>query len=206
MRDNSKRELHVKYFERLTMFTVWSWLLQGFYFAGTTLTGIWYLQSESQPSSIFLLNLFKVLFEISFPVAFMVSLIVTYILIPAAKRLTGSADNFFTPMGLLFHNANVVFMVFEIICNRIPLEIWHIQFMILYGMLYSVFSWFWNWRRGVYYYFFMDYERPGAVYWYVGLLSAFSLFYLLSCALSAAINSESSSFIPYMVRTFWSCV
>ncbi len=123
----------------------------------------------------------------------------SFILIPAAKKLNGSADNFFAPMALLFHNANVLFMVFEMLSNRIPLTLSHLPFMLMYGMAYSAFAWYWYWLRGVYYYFFMDYHRGDAIYWYVGLMVGFSVFYLLSHEISFFIHQGSAGIIPHVV-------
>eukprot|EP01035_Chromulina_nebulosa_P027837 gene27837-36661_t len=71
--------------------------------------------------------------------------------------------------------------------------------MLMYGMAYSVFAWYWHWLRGVYYYFFMDYERAGAIYWYVGLMAAFSVFYLLSHEISVFIHQGSAGIVPHVV-------
>jgi hypothetical protein len=185
------------------MFTVWSWILQGFYFVGVTICSGIDLTSGSD-QNIFtvdrvILNTIKVCYEISFPVAFIVSLIVSFILIPAAKRLTGSVDSFFAPMALLFHNANVVFMVFEMIFNKIPLHLWHLPFILIYGMSYSIFAWYWHWKRGFYYYFFLDYHRPDAIYWYVGLMVGISAFYLISYGISSSIFLFENSLWPYLV-------
>ena len=127
----------------------------------------------------------------------------SFILIPAAKKLNGSAVNFFTPMALLFHNANVLFMVFEMLSNRIPLELSHLPFMLMYGMAYSAFAWYWHWLRGVYYYFFMDYERADAIYWYVGLMAGFSVFYLLSHEISVFIHKGYAGIVPHVVSKYF---
>ena len=80
LRDGSQKPLHLKYYERLTMFTVWSWILQGIYFAGTSIAGIVQLVHQDKSSvqyvqsvsDLVALNTLKILYEVSFPVSFMV--------------------------------------------------------------------------------------------------------------------------------------
>lgn len=193
LRNNSKKTIHLHGLERVTMFTVWSWIMQGLFFTGACLS---YFGIGSTP----FVMVVQILYEISFPVAFIVSLIVSFVLIPAAKKFTGSAENFYRTLPLLMHNANVVFMTVEMILNRIPLNYWHLPFILLYGMLYSIFAWYWHYLRGYFYYFFIDYGRPGAIYWYVGLMSGISAFFILSVIISKAIIESQNSVIPYVVK------
>lgn len=76
------------------------------------------------------------------------------------------------------HNANVGYMAFEFVANQLPFVIWHIVFMLFYATAYVIFSWIWHHLRGIYYYYFLDYERPGAIFWYLGLLIGISILFL----------------------------
>ena len=119
-----------------------------------------------------------VLFEISFPVAFLVSMVVTFVLIPGCKKDNLPTKLFFQFLPLVMHNANIAYMAFEFIANQLPFVIWHIVFMLFYATAYVIFSWIWHQLRGIYYYFFLDYERPGAILWYLGLLVGISILFL----------------------------
>jgi hypothetical protein len=109
-------------------------------------------------------------FEISFPVAFLVSGVVTYVLIPLIAKDGLPVDTFFTPMALIMHNINVLFMAIEFCTNQIHFSYYHFIYMLFYSIAYVVFAWIWNHHKGIFYYFFLDYQRKGAVFWYLGLL------------------------------------
>jgi hypothetical protein len=190
-RDNTKRAVTLRHWERLTPFTVWSWLLQGVYF---TLAGycsleaglhdVWGSGSDGDrlsgplpPLPVVAERLVWVLFEVSFPIAFLVSMVVSFVLIPGAKKSHMPVDNFFTPLALIMHNFNIWYMAFEFVANQLPFAGWHVSFVLTYALAYAIFSWFWHYYKGIYYYFFLDYERPGAIGWYVGLLLGVSLLY-----------------------------
>jgi hypothetical protein len=125
-----------------------------------------------------------ILFDISCPIAFMISLIVSQIIIPNAKKNQLPTDNFFRFNGLMLHNANIWFMTFEFLTNRLSIIGAHWPCILIYGMLYVIFAWIWFAYRGFYYYFFLDYERPNALLWYIGLYAilsvVFAIFYCLS--------------------------
>jgi hypothetical protein len=60
-------------------------------------------------------------------------------------------------------------MGFEIICNRMSFSFWHFAFAILFGLAYTLFSWYWYTQVGVFYYFFLDYAREDSLIMYIGL-------------------------------------
>lgn len=117
-------------------------------------------------------------YEISFPISFLVSMVVTYVLIPTAKKSELPVHAFFKPLPLIMHNANVLFMSIEFMTNQLPFNFWHFPFLVFYGMIYIVFSWIWHHYRGIYYYFFLDYERKDALLWYVGLLVFITMLFM----------------------------
>jgi hypothetical protein len=90
-------------------------------------------------------------------------------LIPAHVRDQVPTDTFFRPMAVLTHNANIAFMGFELIFNHMQFSAWHFPFAILFGIVYTLFSWYWYTQIGVFYYFFLDYARPDSVKLYIGL-------------------------------------
>jgi hypothetical protein len=141
-----------------------------------------------------------VLFEVSFPVGFVVSSIVTFVLIPHAKRTDMPTDNFFVIIPILMHNVNIVFMALEIIVNRIPFSLWHFPFILLYGICYGVFSWVFYHYYGFYHYFFLNYDRKGAIYWYIALMVIIGGFFILGYAFSTVVNNI-DSIVPSIVST-----
>jgi hypothetical protein len=140
-----------------------------------------------------------ILFEISFPVSFIVSGVVTYVLIPSAKRAGLPVIHFYKIPSLLMHNANLLFMVIELILNRIPFVLYHFPFVLLYGIIYATFAWILFHYREVFYYSFLDYGRKGAVFWYLGLMSAIGLFFVGGYYYSYWLNIDTKNVIPYLV-------
>eukprot|EP00961_Rhodomonas_salina_P006629 90074-Rhodomonas_salina.1 len=67
---------------------------------------------------------------------------------------------FFSFWALCFHNLNVVFMGLELAVNALPFRRAHAPFAALYGVCYVCFSWVFHHYTGVWYYFFLDYNRP----------------------------------------------
>lgn len=191
----------IKHFERLTMFTMWAWLLQGFYFIlatyGTYIArNINEYGSEAVPSWV--PSLAWILFEVSLPVSFLVSLVVTYVLIPGMKKSKLSTDLFFTANGLILHNCNVLFMAIEFMANGLPINFWHFGFIFLLVGAYCVFSWIWHKIKGLHYYFFTDYNRSDALAWQVGLLAIFYCLYMVCCGCSY-VRMHYNGYIPSLV-------
>lgn len=58
------------------------------------------------------------------------------------------------------HNANVVMMTIDNLFNIIPYTPSHAVFGVLYGILYA---WGRYHHKGVFYYFFLDYEFKGGI-------------------------------------------
>jgi hypothetical protein len=181
-KNKTKRTVRLFGLSRLTMFTVWSWILQGFYFAFTALSAFASLHRKDYPAlykfcSIHLTWISWALFEISFPVSFLVSGVVTYALIPFAKAQNLPTDTFFKPMAILMHNANILFMAIEFTVNELHFSFHHYIYMLIYGLAYIIFSWIWNKYRNILYYFFLDFNRSDALLWHIGLLAGILLLF-----------------------------
>jgi hypothetical protein len=181
-KNKTKRTVRLFGFSRLTMFTVWSWILQGFYFAFTAVSAFASLHRKDYPAlyqfcSVHLSWVSWTLFEISFPVSFLVSGVVTYALIPFAKAQNLPTDTFFKPMAILMHNANILFMAIEFTVNELHFSFHHYIYMLIYGLAYIIFSWIWNKYRNILYYFFLDFNRSDALLWHVGLLAGILLLF-----------------------------
>jgi hypothetical protein len=156
-------------YERLSTFTVWSWTLIGIYFVLTSYCTVVTLLHQEKNISIFILQSSWILFELSYPISFLVTLIVTFVLIPPAIS-RGTHQPLFSSPSLLMHNANVVMMTIDNLLNQLPFTMSHAVFGILYGLLYAIFAWAWYQHKGVFYYFFLDYEFKGAELCYLGLI------------------------------------
>ena len=128
----------------------------------------------------------------------------TFVLIPFAKSAKLPIDNFFVIVPLLMHNANIIFMALEVVVNEIPFSIWHLPFILLYGTAYCIFSWIWNHYHGYYFYFFLDYTRPGAITWYISLMAIVGVFFLIGFASSIMMNSR-DDLVPSLVSYTMFC-
>lgn len=176
------KTLHLMHIQRFSPFTVWCWLIQCLYF---TLVGLLSIAKILSPDSLKLFLpvsavklMVWILYEISFTSAYLVSIVVTYLLIPGLRlKFKGAEDEFFKFFPLLFHNANVILICIESILNYIPFSTWHFPFLILYGLTYVTFSWYWFKKTGVFYYFFLDYEMKAALLWHIGLIVVFLSFF-----------------------------
>jgi len=115
-----------------------------------------------------------VIYEISFSMAFLVTIVVTFVLIPFGKAKGAPIDVFFKVPALIMHNMNVIFMVIETITSKLTFHSMHLPYVILFGCSYVVFSWIWYQIKGVFYYFFLDYEREKAVLFHIGLITMVS--------------------------------
>jgi hypothetical protein len=146
-RNGKLKVVNIKHFARFTTFTVWSWVLQGFYFTFAAYFSLSYYFAVDRESYANLnalsIKLTWVLFEISLPISFIISAIVTFILIPGAKKNNVPVNVFYTFQALLMHNANVLFMASEMMMNALTIKYSHFPFIILYGATYAVFSWIW---------------------------------------------------------------
>lgn len=181
-------------YERLSTFTVWSWILIGIYFGLTSYCGILSYFNYKHYISNNILIISWILYELSFAVSYLITIVVTFVLIPSAKS-RNSHHVFFTTPSLLMHNANVILMTLDSLLNLLPYLYSHAVFGILYGLCYAIFSWIWFYYRGVFYYFFLDYEFKGAFFWYLGL--CFVVFYLFYFILFIIIFNSFLIFIFY---------
>jgi hypothetical protein len=185
-------KLHLVGIERFTPFTLWCWSLQGWYFGITTIV---FVLSKYDPSLLqhwsmpYIARSLWVMYEISFAMAYLVTLSVTFALIPQAKKNDLPYDNFFKPLPLLMHNANVLFMAIELGLNSLQFSASHLLFCTIFGITYVLFAWYWYTIKGMFYYFFIDYHQPYALAFHVALISVMITFFSLGNTLSYAIKS-----------------
>ena len=170
---------------RFTTFTVWSWLLQGIYFTLSAYISASHLSlvplNRELAQSV--LDSTWVLYEVCLSTSILITVVVTFVLFPVAIK-AGSEKLLLYNDALLMHNANIIFMVSELILTAVPVNPFHFVFAILWGALYVVFSWFWLGSTGVVYYFFLDYRKPRTALYIIGLIAALSVFYFLGYGVS----------------------
>uniref|UniRef100_A0A7S0FBS4 Glycerophosphocholine acyltransferase 1 n=1 Tax=Pyrodinium bahamense TaxID=73915 RepID=A0A7S0FBS4_9DINO len=154
-------------------FTVWCWSLIGVYgiaagiVSALAAAGV----QGSSPCAAAAACVVWVLFEVMFSCAVLVFLVVWLVLIPQAYVMTH------TDLGLLgwqpvsMHNLNLLFMMTEMLLNRLIFVPAHALFAMYYGITYIVFSWLWFAYAGVFFYFFIDWRRPLVVLGYTVLIA-----------------------------------
>lgn len=185
------RTIKLAGFSRFTTFTVWSWCVQGLYFA--LVVSCTLLQRISTSSEHWFLPHMSfwswVLFELSLSISILVSLVVTYVLYPFAVKAKADYSVLFEWPSLAMHNLNLIFMAVELLINSFPsVNPWHAPFAVLYGVVYVVFAWIWELSGGVFYYFFLNYAHKRAIVFHIGLVSALYMFFFLGWLLKAELN------------------
>jgi hypothetical protein len=92
----------------------------------------------------------------------------------------------------LMHNANLLFMVTELLLNGAPVLPSHVAFAVLFGVWYEIFSWWWVHQTGVVYYAFLDPTLPPhkSCLILLALLAVLATFYSLGAYLAAFFASS----------------
>lgn len=175
--------------EVLSTFTVWCYLLVGLYFlaAGLVSTAACLgMKGESACSHLLSCALW-VWFESMLSCAILVSVVVWGVLLPSIYIATGTDGGLLSYLTLSAHNLNSVFMLAEGLLNRLYLEPAHIVFVLYYGGLYLLFSWFFFLRTGVFWYFFIDWRSPWTIGGYTLLIATiYAFFTMCRCLLDRA--------------------
>lgn len=178
---------------RWSTFTVQNFTLITLYFSMVSLLSLsqffgWPLSDKLALGAV-------LLFRIIYPLAILVTAVVTFVLYPAAVQLgmEPQIERMFQWPALVMHNANVVFLLIEMILFA-PGDFFTdhrlICMPILYGIFYGLFACFWFWKTGVFYYFFLDWRRDYAAVVYVILLMACASFYLVELATRFAVRNN----------------
>ncbi|KAJ3322845.1 hypothetical protein HDV06_002706 [Boothiomyces sp. JEL0866] len=180
---------------RFCTFTLWSWLIQGIYFGLAIATQLGYVKN------LHLLEAIVIMFELATSVAILVTVVVTFVLIPeAAKGDVKNMVGLFRFQVLLTHNANVVFMITELVLNNIKFKFSHFPYAGLFGITYIAFSWLLAQKIGVFFYNFLNYNFPKVLVAYTGLLFALSVFFTISFGISHYIDPRHNPWtIPFII-------
>merc|ERR1719491_1501434 len=68
---------------------------------------------------------------------------------------------FFNSISWMAHDLAVVFVLVELSANRMTYVRAHAPFVVLFCNLYVVYSWFFYWENGTFYYAFLDFTVLG---------------------------------------------
>ncbi|KAJ3313247.1 hypothetical protein HDV04_002231 [Boothiomyces sp. JEL0838] len=193
--DTQPRTVRMKGGIRFCTFTLWSWLIQGIYFACAIATQLGYI------TNLYFLEAIVIMFELATSVAILVTVVVTFVLIPgAAKGDVKNMVGLFRFQVLLTHNANVVFMITELVLNNIKFKFSHFPYAGLFGITYIAFSWILAQKIGVFFYNFLNYNFPKVLMAYTGLLFALSVFFTIAFGISHYVDPTHNPWtIPFIV-------
>jgi len=190
-------QVHLHRHSRWTTFTLWCFTLLFFYFTlATYCSGAAFMgRGDRVPSGVVVATL--VLFEVSYAMSILVTTVVTFVLIPVARRHNYPMDRMFRWRPLMMHNGNVLMMQLAMLSAPPPVTLAHFPYAVLFGCCYAIFAWYWFWRTRVFYYFFLDYRRPYAVFAYLGLLATVAMFYGLGYLIAVMARHEGSRWWTY---------
>lgn len=139
------------------------------------------------------------LYELGFANALLVSTVVWMVLVPAIRAAgdTLALTQILGWFSTTTHVANLGFMVFELLVNRLPFRAAHYPFVLYFGAAYTVFAaWLYE-RTRVWFYFFLDYNLPAhhAVLNYASLIVALTAFFALGTWISNSIKRAESRLV-----------
>ena len=182
---------------RLTTFTVWCFaLLCGYFLLASLCSGAVLAGYEALVPSWLVLGTL-ILFEMSYPMSLLVSAVVTFVLLPVARRHQHPTDRLFRWRPLMMHSGNVLMMQLAMLSAPPPMTLAHLPYALLFSCSYALFAWYWFWHTGVFYYFFLDYRRPGALWIYLGLVMTIVLLYSLSYGIALLVHHQDSRWWAY---------
>lgn len=165
--------------ERLATFTVQTFTMQTVYHIATAVLTTMAAFGVAPPLPRFVLVSIWICYEVAAACSLLVTVIVTFVLIPGILKRGGSNEVMFMWAGQVMHNCNLLFMLTELLLNRLPFVPAHFCFAVGYGMWYVVFSWCLLCYAGVVFYPFLDPSKPWHISLsiHIALLSVFAAFY-----------------------------
>ena len=161
-------------------FTVWSFFLMGIYFISTF-------------SPFYRISF--VLFEISFSVSILITVIVTFVLIPFGANEKLMMDKMYEIPTLIMHNANVYMMIGELIVYPHSFNLSDFAYIVLYGLVYTIFGWILAYFTKFYFYFFMAPSYKYAVVAHVSLIAALGSFFMIGFSILEFANPKDNFYM-----------
>lgn len=182
---------------RLTTFTVWCFAVLYLYFLLAAICSSAVLAGSEALVPPWLVTGTLILFELSYPMSLLVSAVVTFVLLPVARRHQHPIGRLFRWRPLMMHSGNVLMMQCAMLSAPPPVTLAHLPYAVLFGCSYALFACYWFRRTGVFYYFFLDYRRPAALWTYLGLLALVALLYSLSYGIAHLARQPESRWWTY---------
>ena len=129
--------------DRLATFTVQTFTMQtGYHVVTALLTALAAWAPALVPAlPRFFMIATWVAYQVSATCSLLVTVIVTFVLIPGILKKGGDPKVMFLWPGQVMHNCNLLFMVTELLINRLHFVPAHFAFAVFYGMWYVFFSW-----------------------------------------------------------------
>jgi len=182
---------------RWTTFTLWCFtLLFGYFVLAAYCSSMAFVgRGEHVPSGVVRATL--ILFEVSYPMSILVTAVVTFVLIPTACQHGHPIGRMFRWRPLMMHNGNVLMMQLAMLSAPPPVTLVHLPYAMLFGCCYAIFAWYWFLRTRVFFYFFLDYHRPYAVFTYLGLLATLAVLYDLGYLIAGIARHEAGRWWTY---------
>jgi len=186
----------------LATFSIWCWTFIGVYFALTgavsmlAAAGVVKTAGTVGRHTRMFCSVVWVWFEVMFSCAILVCLVVWLVLIPYATRYVHNPPKFFNFLNLSVHNLNVVFMIIEALLNRLSFVGQHFVFIVYYGIVYLVFSWFYFLYTGIFFYFFIDWRAFSAPVGYTLLLGTLYGSFFIGRQLVDRLKRSSAAELP----------
>ncbi len=172
---------------RAATFTVQTFLLLTAFFVGAALLSVLDclgLLSDAAVEALQPLGLaLNLAFRVLYPASFLVTLVVTFVLYPlaVAARYESQLQRLFMWPVLVMHCGNALLVQTELLLGTPLADDGHVMagfcIPMLWGLWYVLFAWLFFLRKGVFFYFFLDWRNPGwsAPVAYVVLLGVLSL-------------------------------
>ncbi|KAJ8598269.1 hypothetical protein CTAYLR_005985 [Chrysophaeum taylorii] len=180
--------------DRLSTFTMLTWLLQTVYFLlATTATAL----RLTEKSVFFPFELVHIVFEVTWASSHLVTTVTTYVLVPSAlQRQTGDIP-LLQPDQLIMHNANVLAANIDACLSKMRLVPHHAGAAALWCVSYVIFTFAWGSSRGWVPYFFLDYTLPlrHVLANYLGLLFVALAFFFFGVGLAAVLADKPFSVV-----------
>lgn len=174
--------------------TFWSWALVGAYFSVSASISFSVLASPADPAhseSSVAACIAVMLLGSATGYALLVTVIVTFVLIPTKAARGRNTDAFFSLHGLLQHNANIALMAVELLGSGMHVDICHLPFAVLFGLVYIFFHQVIRWHiTHTMLYFFLTWQGPHALKVYTALCAALSLFFVFGWLIAETLRPK----------------
>ena len=207
-----KTQIVMEGIRTLLPYTSWAWNVLGISFALNAFIahqgGV--LGKEAVPKP--LLRAAFLLYEIAAPTALLVSFVVSYAIWPNIIRQGGSTANIQAPRTLIWHNANLMMALSEIVLlGGMPVRLAHFAVAPIFGIVYVLVAWslmhYWKPSAGPQFlYFFFDTTLgTTTTYAMLVLLAVMLSFYGLFALADLLLNHVGGGLISRLLFVILTC-